>query len=229
MLRKTPKSFNAVDMILAVMGKGLAVVQPVMLAPALQRIVTAKGISVIDRAFSGMLFNMAHQLVSGCLFHDLGVHSAITLQKPKYNAFSGSATAALALPSAAEIGLVNFDLAFKLAGLKFSDMIDRLAHALVDAGNRLIVQAQVARHAIRRLLLVKTSKDGDLFAQLFQGLLFSTGLVAASHIAAPRPIYPERAAEYALSAPQKVGGTVENVVSSSNHKGILALDGYESN
>ncbi|MBI3335600.1 MAG: hypothetical protein HY001_03830, partial [Candidatus Portnoybacteria bacterium] len=98
-----------------------------------------------------------------------------------------------------------------------------------DAGNRLIVQAEVACYAIGRLLLVEPGKDGNLFTKLFQRLLFSTGLVTASHIATPGPVYLERTAENTLSAPQKVGCTVENVLLSSNHKGILALDGYESN
>ncbi|MBI3335636.1 MAG: hypothetical protein HY001_04015 [Candidatus Portnoybacteria bacterium] len=108
-------------------------------------------------------------------------------------------------------------------------MIDRLAQALVDAGNCLIMQAQVACHTIGRLLLVEPGKDGNLFTKLFQGFLFSTSLVATPHIATPGPVYLERAAKNALSTPQKVGRTVENVLLSSNHKGILALDGYESN
>ena len=68
----------------------------------------------------------------------------------------------------------------------------------------------------------------DFLAQLFERLLFSTGLVPAPHIAALRLIHLKRTAENTLSAPQKVGRTVENVLSASNHEGILTLDGYES-
>ncbi|MBI3684991.1 hypothetical protein HY250_01135 [Candidatus Azambacteria bacterium] len=78
------------------------------------------------------------------------------------------------------------------------------------------------------MLLVEAGEDGDLFAQLPERFLFSTGLAPASHIAARGPAYFERTAEYALSAPQKVGRTVENVLLTSNHKGILTPHGYET-
>lgn len=229
MLRKTPKSFNAVDMVLAAIRECFAVVQAVMFAPALQRVVATERISVVDRSFSGVLSDMTHQLIGSHSLHHLGIHPSIALQKPKYNAFSGRSSSALAFPPAAEVGLVNLDLAFQFTGLKFRYMIDRLSQTLIDAGNRLIVQAEVACYAIGGLLLVEPGKDGDLLAKLFQGLLFSTSLVATPHIATQGSVYLERAAKNALSTPQKVGRTVENVLLSSNHKGILALDGYESN
>ena len=228
MLRKTPKSFNAVDMILAAVGKGLAVVQPVVLSPTPERVVAAERIGVVDRSFSRMLSDMGHEFIGRDLLHDLRIDPPVSLQKPKYNAFSGSASSALPLAPAAEIGLVDLNLALQLARLKLRDMVDRLAQTLVDAGNRLVVEAEIACHAIGRLLLVEAGEDGDLLAQLLQGLLFSTGPVTAPHIPAPSPVYFERAAENALSAPQKVGRTVENVLFCCNHKGMLALDGYET-
>ena len=48
MLRITPKSFNAVNMILAFVSKRLAVVQPVVLAQPLQGVVAPEGVGVID-------------------------------------------------------------------------------------------------------------------------------------------------------------------------------------
>ena len=229
MLCKTPKSLYAIDVILAVIGKRFAVVEPMVLPQTLQRVVTAKGVRVVDRSLSGMRSDVGHQLIGRDSFHNLRIDPSIAFQKAEYNAFPGSSPSALPLAPAAKVGLVNLNLAFELARLKLGHMVDGLAHTLVDAGNRLVIQAQISCHAIRGLLLVEAGKDGDLFTKLLQGFLFFTGRVAASHVSAPRPVYFERAAENTLSAPQKVGRTVENVLLSSNHKGILSLDGYESN
>ena len=229
MLCKTPKSLYAIDVILAVIGKRFAVVEPMVLSQTLQRVVAPERVRVVDRSLSGMRSDVGHQFIGRDSFHDLRIDPSIAFQKAEYNAFPGSSPSALPLAPAAKVGLVNLNLAFELARLKLGHMVDGLAHTLVDAGNRLVIQAQISCHAIRGLLLVEAGKDGDLFAQLLQRFLFSTGLVAAAHIATPRPVHLERAAEYTLPASQKVGRTVENVLLSSNHKGILALDGYESN
>jgi hypothetical protein len=100
-------------------------------------------------------------------------------------------------------------------------MIDRLAQVLVDAGHYLISKAEIARHAIGRLLLVESGDNANLLAQAFERLLFSTRFVPAPDIPALRFRHLKPTAENALSASQKVGRTVENVASSSNHKGIL--------
>ena len=228
MLGVTPKSLNTVDVILATIGKCFAVVQPVVFPPALQRIVTAEGICVIDRPFSGMLSDMTHQLVSGHLFHHLGVHPPVALQKAEDNAFPRSASSSFTLAPAAEVRLINLNLALELARFQFSHMVDRLAQALIDAGHHLIIKAKIARHAIGRLLLIETGDNANLFARAFERLLFSTRFVPAPDVPALRPRHPKRTTENALSAPQKVGRTVENVVSSSNHKGILTPHGYET-
>ena len=229
MFRIAPKPFNAVDMIFAFVGKCLAVMQPMVLAPALQRVVAPKGVGVVHGPFSGMRSDMGHKLISGHLFHNLGIHSAIALQKPEYDAFSGCAPSALALPPAAKVRLVNFNLALQFACLKLRHMVDRLAQALVDTGHCLIVHAEIDGYAVGRLLLVKAGQDRNLFSQLLQGLLFPACRSAALYIPTTSLAHLERPAEHALSAPQKVGRTVENVLLSCNHKGILALDGYESN
>ena len=229
MLRKTPKSLYAVDVIQAAIGKRFAVVEPMVLSQTLQRVVAPERVRVVDRSLSGMRSDVGHQLIGRDSFHNLRIDPSIAFQKAEYNAFPGSSPSALPLAPAAKVGLVNLNFSFEFARLKLGHMVDGLAHALVDAGNRLVIQAKVSCHAIRGLLLVEAGKDGDLFTKLFQGFLFSTGRVAAAHIATPRPIHLKRAAEYTLPASQKVGRTVENVVSSSNHRGILALDGYETN
>ena len=228
MLGVAPKSFNPVNMVLAVVAKGLTMIQPMMLAPALEGIVASEGVRVVDRPLSGALADMSHQFISSHLLYNLGIYPAITLQKPKYNAFTSCASSALALASAAEVGLVNLNLTLKLAGLKLGYMVDRFTQTLVDAGNYLIINAQITCHAIGRLLLVEAGDNTNLFAQTLERFLFSAGLVPALHIAAPSFAYTERTAKYALSTSQKVGRTVENVVSSSNHKDILHPRGYET-
>ena len=228
MLRKTPESFNAVDMILAMIGQGLRVIQTMVLAPATKGVVAPEGVGVIDRPLSGVFPDMGHELIGSHSFHHLGIHPAVALQKPEYNAFSGSPSAALPFPPAAKVGIVNLNLAFELAGLKLGHMVDRLSQALVDAAHRLIVKPEVHADAIGRLLLIKPGEDGHFSAQPFQRLLLSAGFASAPHIPAASATDLERTAEKALSASQKVGRTVENVLFASNHEGILAPRGYES-
>src|SRR3989338_132356 len=97
MLGIATKSLNAVDVVLALVGKGLAVVQAVALAQAFQGVVATKGIRVIDRPLSRVLPNMGHQLISRYSFHDFCITPAIALQQAENNAFSGRASSALAL------------------------------------------------------------------------------------------------------------------------------------
>ena len=212
MFCKTPKSLNAVDMILAAVGKGLAVVQPVVFSPAPERVVAPKRIRVVDRSFSRMLPDMGHELIGRDLLHDLCVYPAVPFQEAKYNAFPGGASSALSLPPAAEVGLVKFNLALQLARFKLCNMVDRLTQALVDASDRLVVQAKVACHAIGGLLLVEAGEDRNFTAQLFQRLLFSTAFFQTFHISSFRLAHLERTAENTLSTPQKVGRTIENVL-----------------
>ena len=227
MLGIAPKPLNAVDMIFAMIGKGLAVVQAVMLAQPFQGIVAPEGISVVDRSLSGMLSDMRHELICRNPFNHFRIHSAITLQKAKYNAFACCTSSTLTLASAAKVGLIYLDLALEATGLKFRYMVHRLTQALVDARDHLIVQSKIACHAICRLLLVEAGDDGNLLAQPLQGLLFSTAVPAAFHIPALGLDDLKRTAENALSSSQKVGRTVENVLLTSNHKGILHPCGYE--
>jgi hypothetical protein len=228
MLRKTPKPLNAVNMILASIGKRFAVVQLVVFAEAVQGVVTAKSVCVVHRAFSGMLSDMSHQFFCGYLFNYLGIYSSVTLQKAQYNAFSCCSSSALALSSSAEVCLINLNLAFQFARFKFRNMVDCLAQLLVYSADRLIVRANVACYSVRRLLLVEAGDDADFLSQLFERLLFSTGRMFASHISSSGSAYLERTAENALSAPQKVGCTVKTIVSTSNHMGILVPAGYFS-
>ncbi len=227
MLGVAPKSLNPVDMILAMIRKCFAVVQPVMLAQTLQGVVASKRVGVVDRSFPRMLPDMRHQLISRNPLNHFCVHPAIALQKAEYNGFACRTPSALTLAPAAKVGLVYLDLALELARFQFRYMVDRLAQVVVDARNHLIVQTKVACHAIRGLLLVEAGKDGYLLTQSFQGLLFSTALPAALDIPAFGLYDPKRTAEYALSPSQKVGRIVKNILLTSNHKGILHPCGYE--
>ena len=228
MLRKTPKTLNAVDMVLAVIRECFVMVQTVMLPPAPERVVAAEGVGVVHRSLSGMFLDMRHQFVGGHLFHHLGIDPAIALQQAENNAFAGSSAPTLPLAPAAEVRLINLNLSLEFARFQFRHMVDRLAQALIDAAHRLVIYAQIVRHAIGRLLLVEAGENRDFFTQLPERLLFPADLVATPHIAASRFVYPERAAENALSTSQKVGRTVENVLLTSNHKGIVTPRGYET-
>ena len=79
MLRKAPETLNAVDVVLAARRAGLAVIQAVVFAPALERVVAAKCIGVIDRSFPRRLPDMRRRFVGGHSFHQLGVHLPVAL------------------------------------------------------------------------------------------------------------------------------------------------------
>ncbi len=174
-----------------------------------------------------MLPNMSHQFIGSNPFHHLGVNLAVALQKAENNAFSSSTSSSPALASASKVRFVNLYFALQFACFQLRHMIDCFAQSLIDASNYLVIHAQIARHTICRLLLVEAGNDAYLLAQPFRGFLFSTALALAFDISTPRSVYLERTAENTLSTPQKVGRTVENVISSSNHKDILAPRGYE--
>ena len=224
----TPKPFNAVDVVLAAIGKGFAMIQPMVLSQPFQGIVTAESVRAIDRPLSRMLPDVRHQFIGGYSFHDFRVNPPVALQKTEYNAFSGRSSSAPAFAPAAEICLVDFNLALKFAGLKLGHMIDRFTQTLVDAARHLVIKTEIACHAIGRLLLIEAGDYANFFAQTFERFLFSTGRAPAFYVAALSFTNLKRTAENALSAPQKVGRTVKNIVLPSNHKGILTPRGYET-
>ncbi len=227
MLSVTPKSFNAVNMVFTVVGKGLVMVQTMVLAPAFQRIIAMESIRVVHRPFSGMCDNMHHQFLGCHLLHDFGVHPSIPFQKAQNNAFSDRSSSSLAFSATTKIALVYLNLSLQLACLQLCYMIDRFAQTLIDTGNYLIIQGQITSHTISRLLLVETSDNANFLAQTLERFLFSTRYTSTFDIAAMSFTNLKRSTENTLSSSQKVGCTVENVISSSNHKGILTLSGYE--
>ncbi len=228
MFGKTPKSFNPVDMILAAIGKGLAVVQPMVFAQPLQGIVASESVGVVDRALSGFLPDNRHKVFLGHMLHYARIDLAIALQKAKCNVFAGCTPPALAFASAAEIALVHLHFAVQRAALQLRHMINRFSEFLIHACNRLVVEAEVMGETVCRLLLVEALRNGNFRANPFQRFLFSTGLVAAPDVSAARPRNLERTAENALSTPQKVGRTTENVLFPLYHMDILSPYGYET-
>ena len=216
-----------VNVILAFVNKRLAVVQPVMLAQTFEGIVASERVCIIDRPLSRMLSDMSHQFIGGYPFHHFGVDTSISLKKPKNYAFSACASSTLAFPPAAEVCLVNLNLSLQFAGFKLGCIVDRLSQALVDAGNHLIVKIKIVCHAIRRLLLVETSENADLFTQTLERFLFPALPAMTFYVAATCFADLERTTENALFTPQKVGRATENVVFTHNHEDILTPRGYE--
>ncbi len=228
MLRKTPKTFNAVDVILTSVGKCFAVVQAVVFTEAVQRVVASEGVRVVDRPFSRFLSDNCHEFLFGYMLHNSRVHLAVALQKAKYNVFTGCTSSALTLASATKVALVHLNLTIQLTSLKLGNVVQRFSESLIHTRNRLVVGAKIMRETIRRLLLVKSLHDGNLHSDTLQGLLFSTARVPTPDISPTRLRNLERTAKNTLLSPQKVGRATENVLSSLCHMDILLPYGYET-
>src|SRR5215210_6462112 len=186
-----------------------------MLAISLQRLITTKAIGVIDRAFPGFLFDVLHQITSADALDNFCVDMAFALKKPENKALSRCSTSAFTFPMAAEVGFIEFDLAAQATGLKLGSVIKTFSQVLVDARDRLLIQFQVSRQAISWHLLIKAFDDLQLSAKLrkrFMSLAALTFKVASS-----RAIDFERAAENALSATRKVGRTTKMARFDCNH------------
>jgi len=200
MLGIAPESLDAVDVVLPMLvGECLGVIEPMVLAESLQRIVAPEGVSVIHRSLPGMLPYVSHELISSYPFHHLRVDPAITLQQAEYNAFACRTSSTLALASAAEVGLINLDLSLELACFKLSDVVDGFPQFVVDSGNGLVVHAQVSGKPIGWLKLVEACEDADLLTEERKRLLSLAAMTL--HISAPRLGELERTAEDTLPTP----------------------------
>src|SRR5689334_18981733 len=101
-----------------------------MLAISLQRLITAKAVGVIDRALPGLLFDMLHQVTSAHSFNNTSVNMAFSFKKPENKALSSSTTTTLAFALSAEVSLVEFDLSAKPPGLKLSRVVETFSQML---------------------------------------------------------------------------------------------------
>jgi|SRR3989344_1132774 len=229
MLGKTPKSLNAVNVILgSLVDHVFRMINLVMFAPALERIVASKLVCVVDRTLSSLFPDNLHEFIGRDSFYNPCVNPPISLQKAKYNAFALGSTSTPPFASATEVALVHLDLARQFSPFQFRRVVDYLAQVLVDTSNRLVIETKIACQTVGRLCLVESFQNIQLSFQLLQGFLFSTDLVPTTHVPASRPFSFERTAENALFTPQKVGRAPENVLLSCNHKDILTLHGYVS-
>ena len=229
MLRKTPKSLNAVNVIFgSLVDHVFGMINLVMLAPALERIVTSEFIRKVDGALPCLLAYNLHQLLGRNTLDHSRVDPPVSLQKAENDAFASSSAPTLSFASAAKVALIHLNLAGELASLQFCHMIDRFTKALVYSRNRLVIKAEIVREFVGRLSLVESLQNIQLSFQLLQGFLFYTGTLSASDIPSLRSIGFERTAKNTLFTPQKVGRAPENVLLTSNHKDILAPRGYVS-
>ena len=219
MLRKTPKSLNAVNVIFgSLVDHVFGMINLVMLAPALERIVTSEFIRKVDGALPCLLAYNLHQLLGRNTLDHSRVDPPVSLQKAENDAFASSSAPTLSFASAAKVALIHLNLAGELASLQFCHMIDRFTKALVYSRNRLVIKAEIVREFVGRLSLVESLQNIHLSFQLLQ----------ASDVPSLRSIGFERTAKNTLFTPQKVGRAPENVLLTSNHKDILAPRGYVS-
>ena len=226
MFSKTPKPFNAVNVILGTFVDQVFVVRDfVMLATTFERIVASESVGKIDGTFSGFLSDDVHQFRSRHALNHPRINPAVALQKAKNNAFALSASSSLTFPFAAKVALVQFNLAGKLATLEFGRVINQLSHFLVNAGNGLIINLKIVREFVSRLDLVESLDDFNLSSELFYALLPTA--LPAFNVSSLRPINFERTAKNTLPTPQKVGRTTENVLLPCNHMDIFSSVGYD--
>src|SRR3989344_6155471 len=100
MLRVTPKSFNAVNVILGVfVHQMFFVLHRVVLAQTFEGVVTSEFVRKVHRTLSRFLSNDGHEFLGGDSFNHSRVDPSIALQKAKYNAFTLRTTSALSLAS----------------------------------------------------------------------------------------------------------------------------------
>ena len=226
MLRIAPKTLNAVDMIAGAfvhhvfaVGNGMVFAQP------FERAIAPEGVGIIHRPLARFLSDNCHKIIRAYSLYHSRIYLPITLQKPKYNAFTSRSSSSLTLASPAKVRLVHLYSALQCSTFQFGYMIQSFAKVLIDAGYGLIIKGKIVREAVSWLLRIKALDDLNLAAQLFQSFVFAA---AAFHIPPTRPVYFERTAENALSSSHKVGRTTENTLSTCNHKGIVALHGCDS-
>src|ERR1043165_3209095 len=197
-----------------------------MLAKAFQRLITAKAIGVIDTSFTGLLFDVLHQLRRTDSFDDFGVDMPFSLKKPENKTLSGSASSALAFTLASKVSLVEFDLSTKPPGFQLSRVVETFSQMLIDTRDRLLIQFQVSRQSVGWNLLIETFNNFKLAAQLRERFL--TTATRTFNIASSRAIDFERTAENTLATTRKVGRTTEMARFDCNHWRLAYASGYFS-
>ena len=226
MFSKTPKTFDAVNVILGTFIDQLFfVLDGMVLTPTFQGVVASEFVGEVNRAFSGFSSDNRHQFISRHFLHHFGINPAIALQQAKNDAFALGSTTPLSLASAAKIALIHLNLAEKSLALQFRHMVNGLSQFLIYSSHRLVAQIKIACQTIGRLSLVKSFDYGNLSSQLFQ--TFMPPALPTFGVAATSAIDFKRTAKYAFSTPQKVGRTAENILLPFRHMDILVPHGYD--
>ena len=229
MFCKTPKSLNAINMIFRLpIDERFRVTDQVMFSETLERVITPKRVSVVDRTLSCFLSDNRHKFILADVLNNSRIDPSITLQKAKYDTFASCSSSAFPLAPAAEVRLIQFNLAVQFFAFKLSNVIDRFTKTVVYSRHRLIVKVKIVSETIRRLLFIESSHDCNFLPQLLQRFLFSTVLVSATNVSTFRSAHPKRPAQHAFSSSQKVGRTTEYIVFSHTHETIVPSHGYES-
>ena len=229
MFGKTPKSFDTVNMIFgSFVDHILQVIDLVMFTPTLQGIVAPKPVRIVDRTLSSFLPDDGHEIIRRDTLNHSCINPAITLQKPKNNAFSGRTSSTFTFAPATKVAFVQFNFTRELFTLQFRHMVDCLTQLLIDSRDRLVIEAEVVRKFVGWLRLVESFQNIEFPTQLCERLLFSTGLSAALHIPAPGLAYLKRTTENTFFASRKVGRAPENVLLPLYHMDILTPYGYYS-
>lgn len=188
MLCKTPESFDAVDvrMVLPTAPPEYAtMLDRQMLAKAFERTVAAEGVGEIDRSFPRLLADDLHERERIQRIDDLGIDLAIPLQEPQNDALACRTPSPLALPPAAEVRLVNLDLAGEPRSFQLADVVQDRPEPAVYSIHDMPGEAKVGGVAECGNLLVEADHDLQLSAQFFQSLLALA--LPALHVSTLRP------------------------------------------
>ena len=157
LLRVAPKAFEAVDVDLAG-GKDLPVIQPqVPIAAEHQAVIAPELIRVHDTAPAHLLQGPIEQTLRRDIGHDVDLHAPPSLQDTEDGHLAGGAPSALALAPAAEVGLIQLDLALEQSwgGVRH----ERLPEHVAGLQRGRVAQADFAPDPARRDLQLKELDD----------------------------------------------------------------------
>jgi len=172
MLRKTPESLNAVDvMMVPSPHQGFVVVDLQMFPELSQRVVTGKGIGVIDTPLPGLPANDPHEVRCRQCLDDFGVNLPLTLQEPQDHGFPCCASSSLALSLPPEVRIINLNLPAEFSPFQLALMVEENPDLSEDPGNCLVAQAILHGHLVRRTLFDKPQQNQEFSPQSFQGFL----------------------------------------------------------
>ena len=114
---KTPKSFNAVDVVVAA-AKRFRMLHPIVFAVLFQVLVGLEIIRVKHGTFPRLFLDVLEQRFSGNVRNGCRVNPSITLQNAEYGLFVERAATTVSFAFAAEVGLVRFDESTQLLEFK---------------------------------------------------------------------------------------------------------------